>query len=154
MRWERTLPFGGAPRLGLSSVRFLRGERELWGFTPSSLALISYWFANAPWPSSLPARPALAGTRSVASNASILYSQHVSTPCSDLAPSTPSDCCGRVPTLTSSSVVSIVLGGSTVRYLPIGAPLLPSAPCILVAWAVGGFLFPPPFQRPSFPGLS
>ena len=91
---------------------------------------------------------------SVGSDASKSYSKRANALFSDLAPSTPLDCRGRVPGLPSPSAVSIMSGESSVRCLPIGLPSLPSAPCILVARAVGEFSSLPPCPRPSSPGLS
>ena len=150
-RVKRAQPFGGFPSPWSLLRWFLVWGTCAVGFRPPS-SFISFpsRFAKAPWSSLLPAAPALAVPPSAASDASKSYLQRASAPCSDLVPSVTSDFRGRGPALPSSSSVSIVPGGSSVRCPPIGAPSPPSAPCILVFRVVGGFSSPPP--RPYSPG--
>ena len=108
----------------------------------------------APCPDLLPADPALALPLYVVLDTSKSYSRHASATCSDLAPSAPSDCPIRGPTLLSSAYVTAVPDGSVVCSPPIRLPLLLLAPCVLVDRAVGGFLSPPPCPCPYSLGLS
>ena len=117
--------------------------------SPSSSIYVPYQFSKAPWSSSLPVAPTLSVPPSVASDARKSYSRRASAPCSDLAPSAPSDWRGRGPALPSFSTVFVMSGGPYVRCSPIGSSLPPLAPCILVDRAVGGFSSSLPRSCPS-----
>ena len=105
---------------------------------PSFSDFVPSWFAVDQWPPLLLAAPMLAGIPSVASDVSESYSRCASAPCSDLEPSAQLYFRGRYPVLPLSAAVYVsVPSGSTIRGPPIALPLLPSAPFVLVARAVG-----------------
>ena len=99
--------------------------------------------SSGPWLSTLALGPTLAQTPSGSSGASKLYSRRGRIPFLGLAPSVPSDCRGRGPTLLSSVAVLLRCGGADILDPRAMRLLQLSAPLSALARVVGGFTSPP-----------
>ena len=136
----------GGPRLCLGSFRFLRGERTPWVFVPlfclywscaGHRGLMAILCGDGP-------RSGLTSLRRIRRHVVILAVRVHAV----FGPG--AVCAVEVLWPGALAAVSIVALGAAVCS-PRDAPLPPSAPCFLFAWAVGGFSSTPPRPRPSSP---